>query len=201
MDILEILTGTNGYCIDAQSIPKEYQRKARTLCWKYNQTSPDEGETRAKILQELFGTCHPLTFIEPAFRCDYGFNIHTHGLTIINYNVVILDTSKVEIGENAFIAPGVCISCAGHPIDAKQRGEGLLVSKPINIGRDVWIGANAVICGGVTIGDGTIIGAGAVVTKDVPSGVIAAGSPCRVIREVTEKDRIKKEQITVLTAM
>ena len=132
---------------------------------------------------------------EPPFKCDYGKNIHTHGLTVINYNCVILDTSPVNIGANAFIAPGVCIACAGHSIDASQRGAGISTSKPINIGNDVWIGANATICPGVTIGNGTVIGAGSVVTKDIPSGVVAAGNPCRVIRKITEKDKIKDEDI------
>ena len=146
---------------------------------------------RAEILRELLGTCHPLTFIEPSFRCDYGFNIHTHGLTVINYNCVILDTSPVHIGENAFIAPGVCIACSGHSKDAAQRAVGIGTSAPVTIGRDVWIGANSTVCGGVSIGDGTIIGAGSVVTKEIPSGVIAAGNPCRVLRKVTEEDRCR----------
>lgn len=145
---------------------------------------------RAEILRELLGTCHPLTFIEPSFRCDYGFNIHTHGLTVINYNCVILDTSPVHIGENAFIAPGVCIACSGHSKDAAQRAAGIGTSAPVTIGRDVWIGANSTVCGGVSLGM-DLIGAGSVVTKDIPSGVIAAGNPCRVLRRVTEEDRCR----------
>ncbi|MDD7682893.1 MAG: sugar O-acetyltransferase, partial [Clostridium sp.] len=130
-------------------------------------------------------------FIEPSFRCDYGFNIHTHGLTFINYNCVILDTSPVNIGANVFIAPGVCIACAGHPIDAAQRNEGICTSKAITIGDDVWIGANSTVCGGVTIGKGSVIGAGSVVTKDIPEGVVAVGNPCRVLRKVTEADKVE----------
>lgn len=84
----------------------------------------------------------------PGFRCDYGFNIHTHGLAFINYNCVILDTSPVHIGANAFIAPSVCISCVGHAMDAQQRAETITTSAPITLEDDVWIGANAVICGG-----------------------------------------------------
>lgn len=106
MDMLEIMKKEEAYCSDHRDMPGELQKKAKMLCWRYNQTSPEEGDARAEILRELLGTCHPLTFIEPSFRCDYGFNIHTHGLTVINYNCVILDTSPVHIGENAFIAPG-----------------------------------------------------------------------------------------------
>ena len=125
MDMLEIMKKEEAYCSDHRDMPGELQKKAKMLCWRYNQTSPEEGDVRAEILRELLGTCHPLTFIEPSFRCDYGFNIHTHGLTVINYNCVILDTSPVHIGENAFIAPGVCIACSGHSKDAAQRAAGI----------------------------------------------------------------------------
>ena len=90
-----------------------------------------------------------------------------------------------------FIAPGVCIACAGHPIDVAQRNEGICTSKAITIGDDVWIGANSTVCGGVTSGKGSVIGAGSVVTKDIPEGVVAVGNPCRVLRKVTEADRVE----------
>ena len=171
-------------------MPIELQNKAKTLCWEYNQTRPDDSSERSTLLKELLGTYHPLVFIEPSFKCDYGFNIHMKGLTIINYNCVILDTSPVHIGENVFIAPGVCIACAGHPITSEQRKEGILTSKPITIEDNVWIGANSTICGGVTLGDGCVIGAGSVVTRDIPSNTIAVGNPCRVLRPITDKDQV-----------
>lgn len=189
--IKELMKRKEGYGIAQIPANKELQKKAKKICFQYNQTGPDEGEKRSELLQQLFGTYHPLTFIEPSFHCDFGFNIHMHGLTVINFNCVILDTSTVDIGANAFIAPGVCISCAGHSMDKEQRGNGIMNSKPITIEDDVWIGANSVICGGVTIGSGTVIGAGSVVNKDIPSGVVAAGVPCKVIRELTEEDKIE----------
>lgn len=154
MDTVEIMKRREGYCCDYLAMPTKLQQKARTLCWEYNQTSPAEMKKRLEILKKLLGTCHELTLIEPSFRCDYGFNIHTHGLTVINYNCVILDTSPVDIGENVFIGPGVCIACAGHGLDAKQRAAGIGTSKPVVIENNVWIGAGTVICGGVTIGAG-----------------------------------------------
>lgn len=193
--LLAVLKGPEGYVGQNRNIPSEWKANAQRLCWEYNQSPPDQRERRRAILQELFGTCHPLTFIEPMFRCDYGFNIHTHGLAVINYNCVILDTSPVHIGAGAFIAPGVCLSCAGHSIDPRQRSQGISTSRPITLEEDVWIGANAVICGGVTIGKGSVIGAGSVVTRDIPAGVVAAGSPCRPIRPVTEQDRIPPENL------
>lgn len=191
MDLLEIMKSKSSYCSNHTDMPTHLQDNAKKLCWEYNKTAPWEKEKRSEILQKLFGTCHPLTFIEPSFRCDYGFNIHTHGLTVINYNCVILDTSPVSIGANAFIAPGVCIACAGHSIDPVQRSMGVGTSAPITIEDNVWIGANATICGGVTIGEGSVIGAGSVVTKDIPAGVVAAGNPCRVLRPITEKDKLE----------
>ena len=191
MDLLEIMKSQNSYCSNHTDMPTHLQDNAKTLCWEYNKTAPWEKEKRREILQKLFGTCHPLTFIEPSFRCDYGFNIHTHGLTVINYNCVILDTSPVSIGANAFIAPGVCIACAGHSIDPVQRSMGVGTSAPITIEDNVWIGANVTICGGVTIGEGSVIGAGSVVTKDIPAGVVAAGNPCHVLRPISEKDKLE----------
>lgn len=108
---------------------------------------------------------------------------------------MILDTSPVNIGAGAFIAPGVCLACAGHSVDAEQRSCGICTSAPITLEDNVWIGANATVCGGVTIGEGSVIGAGSVVTHDIPPGVVAVGTPCKVIRSVTEKDKICSENI------
>ncbi len=191
MDLLEIMKSQNSYCSNHTDMPAHLQDTAKALCWEYNKTAPWEKEKRSEILKKLLGTCHPLTFIEPSFRCDYGFNIHTHGLTVINYNCVILDTSPVSIGANAFIAPGVCIACAGHSVDPVQRSMGIGTSAPITIEDNVWIGANVTICGGVTIGEGSVIGAGSVVTKDIPAGVVAVGNPCRVLRPITKNDKLE----------
>lgn len=196
MNILEMMKTNKSFAYKHSDEFLDVQKRAKNLCWEFNQTSPNEDEKRSKILNELFGTCHPSTAIEPTFRCDYGFNIHTHGFTLINYNCTILDTSPVHIGANAFIAPGVCLACSGHAIDPKQRTkDAICTSKPITLEDDVWIGANTVVCGGVTIGRGSVIGAGSVVTKDIPENVIAVGNPCRVIRKITEKDKINPLEI------
>ena len=195
MNVLEIMKRSAAYASGYENIPTEAQRRARQLCWEYNRTAPDQQERRRELLQDLLGTCHPMTGIEPDFHCDYGFNIHTHGLAVINYNCVILDTSPVHIGAGAFIAPGVCLSCSGHSVDPEQRGQGIGTSAPITLEENVWVDANATVCGGVTIGAGAVIGAGSVVTRDIPAGVVAAGAPCRVLRPVTEKDRIPPEKI------
>jgi len=190
MTFLEKLTAPAAYTAQFDYSHLELQLPAKQLCWELNQAKPDDMQAREAIFSKLFGSYSKQLFIQPDFRCDYGFNIHFHGLAILNYNCVILDTSPVNIGAGVCIAPGVCISCAGHAIDPEQRIGGLMTSAPITIEDQVWIGANATICAGVTIGKGSIIGAGSVVTKDIPAGVIAVGNPCKVVRAITEQDRL-----------
>ena len=190
MSLLEKLSKAEAYTSQFEYSDLDLQLPAKQLCWEFNQAEPSDSVRKGKILSKLFGTYHEMVFIEPTFRCDYGFNIHFHGMAIVNYNCVILDTSPVNIGAGVCIAPGVCISCAGHALDPEQRITGITTSAPITIEDEVWIGANATICAGVTIGKGSVIGAGSVVTRDIAAGVIAVGSPCRAIRPITEKDRI-----------
>ncbi len=190
MDFLTIMQKEEPYYSKHGDMPLHLQKRARKMLKQIEQIEDEQSPERGELLNELFGTYHPLAFPGKGFCCDFGFNIHFHGLAVINYNVVMLDTSPIHIGNGAFIGPGVCLACAGHAFLAEQRRDGICSSKPITLEDDVWIGANATICGGVTIGAGSIIGAGSVVTKDIPAGVIAAGTPCKVIREITEEDRI-----------
>ncbi len=190
MNFLELMQKNESYSAYYDDMPNELQIKAKNICLEYNLTRADEEEKRQSILARLFGTKGGRLLISPNFNCDYGFNIHFHGFSLINYNCVILDTSPVNIGDGVLIAPGVCIACAGHAIFPEQRVNGVLTSSPITIEDGVWIGANSTVCGGVTIGKNSIIGAGSVVNKSIPSNVIAVGNPCRVLRKITEKDRI-----------
>jgi maltose O-acetyltransferase len=196
MTLKEVLTQTEPHASLWTTNIDELQKPCLDLCWEFNQSKPGNNAGRLEILKQLFGTCHDMTIIEPTFRCDFGFNIHTHGRVIMNYNVVILDTSPVHIGHSVYIAPGVVISCAGHAIHPQLREEGVGTSAPITIEKGAWIGANAFIGAGVTIGENSIIGAGSVVTKSIPPGVIAVGNPCRILREITEEDRITYDTIT-----
>lgn len=192
MDYFEIMQKNEPYVSCHRDMPLHLQKKARGLLKELE--TVEDNEKRTEILKELFGTYHPLAFPGANFRCDYGFNIHFHGLAIINYNVVMLDTSPINIGAGAFIAPGVVLACSGHSIDPDQRIRGICTSAPITLKDKVWLGANVTVCGGVTIGEGSVIGAGSVVVKDIPPGVVAAGNPCRVIREITEDDVLECTQ-------
>lgn len=187
----EIMKTNTAYASKYSEEEDVLQENAKELCYEFNQSRPQDREKRKEIIKKLFGTCNCDIAIEPTFRCDYGFNIHLKGFALINYNCVILDTSPVYIGNCVFIAPNVCITCIGHAIIPEQRvKEAIDISKPITIEDNVWIGANTTICGGITIGEGSVIGAGSVVCKDIPAGVVAVGNPCRVLRKITEKDRI-----------
>ncbi len=189
MDKIERIKENKSYISNHCPELSNAQLKAKTLCQKYNMCLPDETKMKEEILISLLGTYHPCG-IEPSFHCDYGFNIHLHGFCLLNYNCVILDTSPVNIGNMVFIAPNCVIACSGHAIDPIQRSKGIGTSKPITIKDNVWIGASSTILGGVTIGENSIIAAGSVVTKNIPSNVIAGGVPCKVIRNIEEKDKI-----------
>jgi len=128
-------------------------------------------------------------WIEPPFHAAYGSNVHIGDFFYANFNLVIVDDIDVYIGAHVMIAPNVTITPTGHPVDAETRRPGAQFSIPVRIGDDVWIGSNAVILPGVSIGEGAVIGAGSVVTKDIPPGVVAVGNPCRVIREIGARDK------------
>ncbi len=158
--------------------------KCQSLCQKYNQIHVEDIEERKRQIQEIIGQIGEGFFIEQPFRCDFGYNIQIGKHFYSNYNLVILDEAKVTIGDYVFIAPDCGLYTAGHPINVGQRNEGLEYAKPITIGDNVWIGGGVKVMPGVTIGSNTVIGAGSVVTKDLPSGVIAAGNPCRVLKKI-----------------
>ena len=196
MNGLELMISDKPYAVSFKDIPEHLQIKAKDLCAKFNMTLPSDEDGRRAILKELFVTYNERVFIQSGFGCDYGFNIHFHGLAVINYNVTMLDNSPINIGAGAFIAPGVVLTCTGHSIDPLQRSQGVLTSAPITLEEDVWLGANVTVIGGVTIGKGSVIGAGSLVNKDIPAGVVAAGNPCKVIRKIKEDDKLKLNKVS-----
>ena len=147
---------------------------------------------REEIIRNMFGGVGKNCWIESPFNCDFGYNITVGDNFYTNTNCCILDCAKVTIGNNVWIGPNVGIYTPNHAFDSKERSDGYERSLPIVIGDNVWIGGGVNIIGGVTIGGNSIIGAGSVVTKDIPSGVIVAGNPAKIIREITEKDKLFK---------
>lgn len=160
------------------------RQRCKELCHEYNLLSPSQMERRGEILRRLLGRTGKSFLIEQPFYCDYGYNIEIGENFYANVNCVILDGAKVKFGDNVFIAPNCGFYTAGHPFDVEQRNSGLEYAHPITIGNNVWIGAQVCVLPGVTVGDNCVIGAGSVVTKDIPSNVLAVGNPCRVIRKL-----------------
>lgn len=159
-----------------------------------NLMRPSMAAERESLLRRLLGKAGKAFTIVSPFYCDYGYNISIGENFFMNTNCVILDGAKVTFGDNVFIAPGCGFYTAGHPLDSGRRNSGLEYAYPITIGDNVWIGAQVCVLPGVTIGDNTVIGAGSVVTRSIPAGVLAAGNPCRVIREITEADKTRYER-------
>jgi len=163
--------------------------KAREVTFEFNNLAPKFIKQRKELLKKLFGKTETMFYVEPPFRCDYGYNIEIGHNFYANFNLIVLDCAKVSIGNNVFIGPNVAIYTAGHPLHAHLRDQEVEWAQPITIGDSVWIGGNAVINPGVKIGTNVVIGSGSIVTKDIPDGVFAAGNPCKVIRQITEEDK------------
>lgn len=164
--------------------------EAKKIFREYNRTADDEIDKRKELMQRLFKSVGKNVWIEPDFRCEFGKNITIEDDVYINFGCVILDCGQVSIGKGTLIGPNVGLFSGNHTTDAEERANGGLIPKPITIGDRVWLCGNVSVVPGVTIGNDTIIGAGSVVTRNIPSGVIAAGNPCRVLREITDKDKI-----------
>lgn len=164
--------------------------EAKKIFREYNRTADDEIDKRKELMQRLFKSVGKNVWIEPDFRCEFGKNITIGDDVYINFGCVILDCGQVSIGTGTLIGPNVGLFSGNHTTDAEERANGGLIPKPITIGDRVWLCGNVSVVPGVTIGNDTIIGAGSVVTRNIPSGVIAAGNPCRVLREITDKDKI-----------
>ena len=166
----------------------EEQKKCRRLLQKLNFMDRSDFSGISQVVKELLGSSEE-AMINPPFYCDYGSHIHTGKKFFANYNCTMIDVADIVIGDYCQIAPNVAIYTAGHPIYPDTRNTAYEYGKEVRIGNNVWIGGNAVICPGVTIGDCCVIGAGSVVTKDVPANVVAVGNPCRVMRPIGEHDR------------
>ena len=168
--------------------------EADGLCYEFNHTHPKEAEKRAKILDKLLPNKGENVSILAPFIADYGKNCFIGEGTFINYGAYLMDGAPITIGKSCFIGPNCGMYTATHPLLAEERNRGLEKAKPITIGDNVWLGGDVTILPGVTIGEGSVIGAKSLVNKDIPPNVVAVGNPCRVIRAITEEDRINRKK-------
>lgn len=176
------------YCNDEELL--KFQAECLEKQYDYNATRPSEKEKRQALLKEMFAEIGEGCYIEPPLRANWGGrHVHLGKNVYVNFNLVLVDDSHIYIGDNTLIAPNVVISTAGHPILPELREKGYQFNADIHIGKNCWLGAGVKVMPGVTIGDNTVIGAGAVVTHDIPANVVAMGIPCKVVREISQKDR------------
>ena len=162
------------------------------LCYDYNHTRPSDMEARERILRALFGTVGENPYVEPNLFCGFGWNIHMGDNFFANNNCVLVDPGRITFGNNVFIGPNCGFYTANHPIHAYWRNQLYEYALPITVGDDVWFGGHCAVMPGVTIGSDVVIGGGSVVVHDIPDHVVAVGNPCRVLRPITEADKISQ---------
>lgn len=191
-NVFELLNDGEWVCAGAKDSPEVSEKLVRCAdkCHELNSLRPSMTERRRAIVEELLGSIGEDFVLHSPFRCDFGFNIHIGDNFVGNFNLSILDEASVVIGDNVMIGPNCSLVTIVHALDAHQRSDGVMMAKPIVIGDNVWIAANVVILPGVSIGDGAVIGAGSVVTKSIPGNVLAVGNPCKVVRGITDSDKV-----------
>lgn len=167
------------------------QEKCLEKLYDFNMTRPREMEKRSAMLKDMFAEIGEECYIEPPLHANWGgHHVHFGNRVYANFNLTLVDDTHIYVGDCTMFAPNVTVATAGHPIAPCLRKYGIQYNAPVRIGKNCWIGAGALIMPGVTIGDNTVIGAGSVVTKDIPSNVVAVGNPCRVMREINDQDMI-----------
>lgn len=191
MTLLEKMKNRELYDCSFEAIPEELDRKlyeCKELIYDFNHSRPREVQRREEIIRRVFAEAGENCYIEPPFHANWGCNMHVGSNFYANFNLTVVDDADIFIGDSVMIAPNVVIATGAHPVCPELREQIYQYNLPVHIGSRVWIGAGAVILPGVTIGDDSVIGAGSVVTKDIPSGVVAVGNPCRILREISERD-------------
>ena len=177
------------YLFDDPELAADYAH-AQELLERFNATRHTEQELRDALLRELLGEMGDGVVVRPPFRCDYGRYVSIGAGTFVNYDCVLLDVAPIRIGAACQIATCVQLLTATHPVDPARRRHGWESAEPITIDDNVWLGGGTIVCPGVTIGADAVVGAGAVVTRDLPAGVVAVGNPARILREIDDRDTV-----------
>lgn len=175
------------FCTD-EEVAKE-QLKCLDRLYDFNRTRPSEMPKRMALLKEILAEVGENCYVEPPLHANWGINTHFGNNVYANFNLTLVDDCDIYVGDSVMFGPNVTVAVAGHPIDPGLRRKVAQFNIPVRIGNNVWIGAGAVILPGVTISDNSVIGAGSIVTKDIPANVVAVGNPCRVLREINDRDR------------
>lgn len=158
--------------------------------YDFNATRPTELHKREALLKEMFAEIGENCYIEPPFHANWGgHHVHFGNNVYANFNLTMVDDTHIYVGDCTMFGPNVTVATAGHPIDPELRAKAYQYNMPVHIGKNCWLGAGVIVLPGVTIGDNTVIGAGSVVTKDIPSNVVAVGNPCKVLRPISEHDK------------
>ncbi|WP_138495176.1 sugar O-acetyltransferase [Paenibacillus pinistramenti] len=189
MSIKEQLHNGNLYLPGDEELSRE-QSSCLEKLYDFNLTRPGEQEKRAALLKEMFGEIGEGCYIEPPLHANWGGkHVHFGKNIYANFNLTLVDDTHIYVGDYTMFGPNVTVATAGHPILPELREQAYQYNAPVTIGRNCWIGAGVLILPGITIGDNTVIGAGSVVTKDIPANVVAVGNPCKVHREINERDK------------
>lgn len=190
MSVFDALHSGKPYSTVDDALVREQALCLEKLC-DYNATRPLQAEKRAELLKEMFAEIGENCYIEPPLHANWaGKFVHFGKNVYANFNLTLVDDTHIYVGDSTMIGPNVTIATAGHPILPVLRKKVYQFNLPVRIGKNCWIGAGAIILPGITIGDNTVVGAGSVVTKDLPANVVAVGNPCRILREIGERDKV-----------
>lgn len=192
MDLKTIIARQHGgklYYSNNEQLMDE-QTKRLELLYDFNNSRPSQQRERSEWLKKMFNEIGDNCYIEPPLRTNWGGkNVHFGSNVYANFNLTLVDDTDIFVGDNVMFAPNVVVATGTHPIHPELRKKQAQYNLPIHIGNNVWLGAGAIILPGVKIGDNSVIGAGSIVTKDIPENVVAVGNPCKVLREINDKDR------------
>ena len=188
MDIRERMKNGKLYFCTDESVAREQLHSLDKLYY-FNQPRPSEMEKRQELLKSILAEVGENCYVEPPLHANWGKNTHFGSNVYANFNLTLVDDTDVYVGDSVMFGPNVTVATAGHPVDPELRRKVAQFNIPVHIGNNVWIGAGAVLLPGVHIGDNSVIGAGSIVTKDIPANVVALGNPCRVLREISDRDR------------